>query len=194
MTRRILVLDGHPDPDPACYCHALADRYALGATKAGHVVHRVSLSDLAFPDIASRKEWETGMPPPAILNLQDHLAWAEHLVIIYPLWLGTMPGRLKALLEQCFRPAFAFGGKTLTPGAGRLHGRSARIVITMGMPSAVYQLFYMAHSLRSLKRNILALVGIGPIRDTVIGGVEALSDAARGAWLDRMERLGSRGG
>ena len=30
-------------------------------------------------------------PWPAIPNPQDHLAWAEHLVIVYPLWLGARP-------------------------------------------------------------------------------------------------------
>ena len=104
-----------------------------------------------------------------------------------------MPARLKALLEQCFRPSFAFGGKAVAPGHGRLKGRSARIVITMGMPATVYRLFYLAHSLRSLKRNILALVGIGPVRDTIIGGVETLSQAAREAWLEELRRLGARG-
>lgn len=190
---RILVLDGHPDPDPARYCHALADSYAHGAASAGNVVHRINLADLAFADIASREEWEAGLPPPDILKLQDQFAWAEHLVIVYPLWLGTMPARLKALLEQSFRPAFAFGGNKVTPGEGRLNGRSARIVITMGMPAPVYRLFYFAHSLRSLKRNILGLVGIAPVRDTIIGGVESASDAQRNIWLDHLRRLGVRG-
>lgn len=193
MTRRILVLDGHPDPDPARYCHALADSYAHGAANAGHVVHRVNLADLAFPDITSRTEWEAGLPPPAIQNVQDHLAWAEHVVIVYPLWLGAMPARLKALLEQAFRPSFAFGGKAVAPGQGRLKGRSARIIVTMGMPAAIYRLFYLAHSLRSLKRNILALVGIGPVRDTIIGGVETQTQAGREAWLERLRGLGARG-
>jgi putative NADPH-quinone reductase len=192
VSRRVLVLDGHPDPDPGRYCHALADNYAHGAAGAGHVVHRVNLADLSFPDLVSREEWDSGVPPPAIRSLQDQFAWAEHIVIVYPLWLGGMPARLKGALEQCFRPSFAFGGERVAPGGGRLKGRSARIIVTMGMPAAVYRLFYMAHSLQSLKRSILALVGIRPVRDTLIGGVETRSAADRKALLDRMRRLGAR--
>jgi len=192
VRRRILILDGHPDPDPARYGHALAASYAQGAASAGHVIHRVNLAELVFADLASREDWESGVPAPAVLSVQDHLAWAEHVVIIYPLWLGAMPARLKALLEQVFRPAFAFGGKAVTPGGGRLKGRTARIVITMGMPEAAYRLFYFSHSLRSLKRNILALVGIGPVRDTLIGGIETRTDEDRRRWLDRMRRMGER--
>lgn len=192
MSRRILILDGHPDPDPARYCHALAASYAQGAAGIGHVVHRTNLSDLDFPDLRSRSDWEDGQPPATILAFQGQLAWAEHIAIFYPLWLGAMPARLKALLEQAFRPAFAFGGKTVSLGGGKLKGRSARIVVTMGMPAAVYRIFYLAHSLRSLKRNILALVGIGPVRDTIIGSIESRSDASRKRCLERMRRMGEQ--
>jgi putative NADPH-quinone reductase len=192
MSRRILILDGHPDPDPARYVHALAASYAQGAAGMGHVVHRTNLSDLDFPFVQSRKDWEEGEPPAAVLALQDQLAWAEHIVILYPLWLGEMPARLKALLEQAFRPAFAFGGKTAAPGGGSLKGRTARIIITMGMPAAAYRVFYLAHSLRSLKRNILAMVGIGPVNDTIIGAVVTRSDASRKRCLAEVRRMGAR--
>ena len=192
MSCRILILDGHPDPDPARYCHALAASYAQGAAGIGHVVHRTNLSDLDFPVLRSRSDWEEGPTPVAILALQDQLAWAEHVVIIYPLWLGEMPAQLKALLEQAFRPAFAFGGRTVSPGGGKLKGRSARVIVTMGMPAIVYRIFYFAHSLRSLKRNILALVGLGPVRDTIIGGVETRSDASRKRCLAQLRTMGAR--
>ena len=188
--RRILILDGHPDPDPGRYCHALAAAYARGAAGAGHVIHRVNLAELDFPVLATRQDWESETPCAAILAVQDELAWAEHLVLIYPLWLGSAPAPLKALLEQIFRPAFAFGGEAATPGAGRLKGRSARIVVTMGMPALIYRTLFFGHSLKALKRGLLALVGFAPIRDTILGGLETRRDreellrrlAAMGAW------------
>lgn len=188
--RRILILDGHPDPDPGRYCHALAAAYARGAAGAGHVIHRVNLAELDFPVLATRRDWESETPCAAILAVQDELAWAEHLVLIYPLWLGSAPAPLKALLEQIFRPAFAFGGEAATPGAGRLKGRSARIVVTMGMPALIYRTLFFGHSLKALKRGLLALAGFAPIRDTILGGIETRRDreellrrlAAMGAW------------
>lgn len=190
IPRRILVLDGHPDPDPARFGHALADAYARGALDAGHEVRRLQLSAMDFPTLAGRADWEDAAPPAGVRAVQDDIAWAEHLVLIYPLWLGGMPARLKALLEQTFRPAFAFGGKAAAPGGGRLRGRSARIIVTMGMPAPVFRVFYLGHSLAALRRSILALVGFGPIRDTVLGGIEIRRD--REAILRRMEKLGAR--
>jgi putative NADPH-quinone reductase len=188
--RRVLVLDGHPDPDPCRYGHALAAAYARGAANAGHVVHRVDLSEMDFPVLATREDWESATPCQTVQAFQTELTWAEHLVIIYPLWLGGMPARLKALFEQGFRPDFAFGGTKVTPGGGRMKGRSVRIIVTMGMPGLVFRTVFFAHSLEALKRSILALVGFGPVRDTVLGGIETRRDRDR--LLERIEDMGTR--
>jgi hypothetical protein len=59
----------------------------------------------------------------------------------------------------------------------------------MGMPALAYRWYFHAHSLKSLERNILRFSGIGPIRDTLIGSVEA-DAAVRQAWLRKMRSLG----
>jgi putative NADPH-quinone reductase len=192
MGRRIALIDGHPDPDPARFCHALAQAYAEGATAAGHEVKRLVLAERNVPILRSAYEWTKGTPVPAIRTAQDAIGWADHLVIIYPLWLGSMPALLKAFFEQIGRPGFAIAHEHSTLSPGLLKGRSARIVVTMGMPAWFYRLFYRAHSLKSLERNILKFCGIGPIRETLIGAVEA-SAAKRRSWLGTMRALG-RGG
>ncbi|MFI3184673.1 MAG: hypothetical protein QX198_01690 [Methylococcaceae bacterium] len=61
------------------------------------------------------------------------------------------------------------------------------------MPAFIYRWYYLAHSLKSLKRNMLGFCGIGPIEDTLIGMVEQLDDAKSKKWLSKMYRLGSAG-
>ena len=74
-----------------------------------------------------------------------------------------------------------------------LSRKSVRIVVTMGMPAFVYRFIYLAHSLKSLERNILGFCGIGPAKDTLIGMVEAIGDDKRRKWLRRLEKLGQEG-
>jgi putative NADPH-quinone reductase len=119
------------------------------------------------------------------------MKWAEHVVLIYPLWLGDVPAYLKALLEQALRPGFALSEKP-GMGGGLLKGRSARIIVTMGMPAFFYNLFFLAHSVKSLKRNILQFVGFGPVRTTLIGLVEG-STEAREHHLAEVRELGQQG-
>lgn len=190
MAKNITVIDGHPDPSAERYCHALAEAYAEGARSAGHEVERIDLAEVDVPFLRSQHEWSAGEPSPAIRRAQEAIGGADHLVIIYPLWLGTMPALVKAFFEQAFRPGFAIKPGVMSLRPGLLTGKSARIVITMGMPAWIYRWFFLAHSLRSLERNILKFSGIGPIRETLIGGVEAIGQAKRSAWLDTMRRHG----
>ena len=41
----------------------------------------------------------------------------------------------------------------------------------MGMPALVYRWYFRAHSVKSLERNILGMVGIAPVSETLIGTV-----------------------
>jgi putative NADPH-quinone reductase len=192
-SRRILVLDGHPDPDRARFVHALADAYARGASDAGHEVRRIDIANLELNSLRSNAEFAGSAPPEPIRRCQEDLAWAQHLVILFPLWLGDMPGLLKMLLEQVARPGFAFsatGGKGLPRKL--LKGRSARIIVTMGMPAFFYRWYYRAHSVKNLERNILAFCGIAPVRRTLLGMVEGGQAARRQRWLEQVARLGGR--
>jgi putative NADPH-quinone reductase len=178
--RKILVIDAHPDPAPDHFVHALADQYAAAAGAAGHLVQVVRLSELKFPWLRNAQEF-AAPPPGMISSQQQHFRWADHLVILYPLWLGSMPALLKAYLEQVLRPGFAFvyGKKNELPGK-LLSGKSARIVVTMGMPSLFYRLYYQSHSVRTLARNILGFVGFRPVKVSLIGNVESSRARARG--------------
>src|SRR3546814_9565938 len=84
---------------------------------------------------------------------------------------------LKAFLEQVMRPGFAIDEGSAGAEAKLLSGRSARIIVTMGMPAPFYRFFYRAHSLKSLDRNILRAVGFDSARYSIIGSVEASAPA-----------------
>jgi putative NADPH-quinone reductase len=71
-----------------------------------------------------------------------------------------------------------------------LKGKSARIVVTMGMPAFFYRWYFRAHSLKSLERNILAFCGIAPIKTSLIGMVDGGDGAKREKWLAKMRALG----
>lgn len=189
--RRIALIDGHPDPDAKRFVHSLATAYEQSATNTGHVVRRIDVATLSFDTIRSREQWETGHVPTDIQEAQASIAWADHIALFYPLWLGDVPALLKAFLEQVMRPGFA-----IRQGEGKLPkkclaGRSAHIVVTMGMPALFYRAFFGAHSVKSLERNILKLSGIGPVSRTLIGNVEG-DVLERLKWLDEMAALGRR--
>jgi putative NADPH-quinone reductase len=159
IAKRIAIIQGHPDPKEAHFCHALAWAYEEGAV------------------------------PTDIRAAQADIRWANHLFICYPLWLGTLPALLKGFFEQSFRYGFAIESGARPKRL--LKGRSARIVVTMGMPAAIYRYYFRAHGLKSLESGILSLAGIGPIRATLIVMVEQRQPAYRNKWLAAIRELGS---
>lgn len=195
MARRIVIIQGHPDPQGGHLCNALAEAYAKGATAEGHEVESFDIARLDVPILRNKIDFDTGNLPASLQPVQEAIARADHLVIVYPLWLGTMPALLKAFLEQIFRARFVFklDDPVRRTWSKPLAGKSARIIVTMGMPAFFYRFYYGAHSLRSLERNILGMCGIGPTKETLCGNVEGASERQRWVWLTKMERLGRQG-
>lgn len=188
--RQITIIDGHPDPSEARLNHALANRYAEAARAAGHQVRRIDVARMDFPILRSPEDFYEGRPSESITDAQRDIAWADHLVFFYPLWDGDMPALLKAFIEQTFRPGFAmdYGGPRRFPKR-LLTGKSARVIVTMGMPAFIYRTYFRAHALKNLKRSILGLCGIAPVRETLIGNVGEAGAVRQNKWIDRMAVL-----
>lgn len=132
--------------------------------------------------------------PVGLAAAQAAIGWSEHVALFFPLWLGDMPALVKGFLEQVARPGFALGKGSGGLGQKLLGGRSARVIVTLGMPAPVYRWYFLAHSVRSLERNILGFVGFSPVKRTLIGSVESMSDERRARWLREMRSLGEDAG
>lgn len=192
VPRHVTIIQGHPDAGQPHFCHALADAYADGAIAGKHEVRRIEVPALGLPVLTAREDWENDATADSIRDSQRDIGWADHLLIVYPLWLGGMPAMLKGFFEQVFRPGFALPKGASPMGKKMLKGRSARIVVTMGMPALMYRWYFGAHSLKSLERNILGFCGIGPVRESLIGLVEAGGPRKHEHWLETMRDLGRR--
>lgn len=183
VPRCVAIIQGHPDPKGSRLCHALADAYVEGAMAAGHQVMRIDLAQLDFPLLRTQQDFETGQLPPTLAPARDAIVAAEHVVIIFPLWLGTMPALVKAFLEQLMRPGIEIEYQKQGFPKQLLKGRSARLVVTMGMPALLYRWYFGGHGLRGFERSVLRFVGMKPVRDTLFGMVQTAGDARRRRWL-----------
>jgi len=179
------------NPKAGTYGEALAEAYRSGAAAGGHRARVFALSQMRFDPILHE-----GFSPPQPLEpdlevAQRAIGAADHLVIIFPLWYGCLPALLKGFLERVLQPGFATVKANTRMGfRPLLTGKSARIIVTMGMPAFIYRWYFGAHALKMLKRNILGFVGFAPIRDLVLGSIETVSNEQRRRWLSEVEALG----
>lgn len=162
MARSICIINGHPDAGPGHFVPALADAYERGARAAGHAVSRIDVAGLPVDFLHNETEFAEAPGPPVAAE-RDKMAGADHLVLIYPLWLGGMPARLKAFLEQAARAGF-FIGKAAREGGfptQAMKGKSARVIVTMGMPVFAYHLLFGGHSVKGVEAASCGSPAIG---------------------------------
>jgi putative NADPH-quinone reductase len=159
------------------------------------VVDLIDIARLDFPLLRSADDFEHGEPPDSIRQAQLAIARCDHLVLLYPVWNSAMPALLKGFMEQTFRPSFIFPDARPGEQLGffsalrqrkALKGKTARIVVTMKMPAFIYRWYFHPRP----EKTTLSLSGVGPIRDSLIGLVDAQDGSKRRQWLARMRELG----
>lgn len=187
---RILVINGHPDPAPERLAYALASAYRQGAEEAGCRVRRIDIGALGIPFLRSTEEFGREPDEHHIREARDAFREADHLVFVFPLWLGGAPALLKAFMEQVGRAEFLLRTGSRFPQGG-LKWRSARVIVTMGMPPLIYRLAFGAHGVKAFTRGILALAGIRPIRTSLFGGSQLQPDRAA-RLIEKTRELGRR--
>ncbi len=186
---KIIVIVGHPKADS--YCAALGRAYLRGAQEGGHEARLFLIGEMSF-DPALREGYRREQElEPDLLDAREAFLAADHVVLIFPLWCGDMPAILKGFIERILqREVLAMRESTRTTDWKLFKGKSARIIMTMGMPGFFYRWYYGAHALKLMKRSILQFIGIHPVRATLHGMVEAVSDGTRQEWLREAEALG----
>ena len=189
--KRIFLLNGHPDPAPERYCAALLESYAAGARRSGHEVRRLDLGTMDFPLIKSAAESDKGDVAPDALRVQDALVWADHVVLVFPLWLDDQPALLRGLFEQVFR--YGFVHENFDTAKKRLEGKTAHTIVTMGVSKWNYLFKSRAYGVRGLETGIWKYLGIKPVRRTLIGSIHSIDEAARKAWLAKLQNAGAEG-
>ncbi len=162
-----------------------------GANEAGAHVERLDLRELAFCRDVEHQVMRLQPTEPDIDRARRLLGWAEHVVLVYPTWWGTMPSLLKGFLDRVLLPGFAFRHAENAFGyEGLLGGRSAHVITTMDTPTLVYRLVYRSAGYHAIRKATLNFCGIAPVRITPFGSVLNSDEQERSRWFERVRREG----
>lgn len=168
--KHILLINGNPDPSPERLTSALAKAYREGAEDDGCIVRQINVGGIEFPWLRDAHDFTAEATDKAVIEGQGAFLTADHVVFIYPLWLGSAPALLKAYMERVACGEFLLGKSDGRFPRGQLKGRSARVIVTMGMPALLYRFMFGAHGVKAFNRSILGIAGIKPITTTLFGG------------------------
>ena len=186
---KITIIVGHPHA--GSYCEALGRAYLRGAQAGGHAAELFALADMQFDAILREGYHRLQTLEPDLAAAREAFVSCDHVVFVFPLWCGDMPAILKGFIERIMQPDLLAIQKSGGKASWKIfNGKSARVIMTMGMPGWFYRWYFGAHALKLLKRNILHFTGIRPVRTTIHGMIEAVSDDTRREWLREVEALG----
>ena len=193
MSRRILICNLHPASQSLSA--ALAQAYREGAAAAGHQTRTAALSDMAFdPDFGQSTFRNAPALEPDLTAFRDDLAWAEHVVLVAPMWWGGLPAKAKGLFDRTLLPGYAFDPRNRRLGLPKplLAGRTGRLILTSDTPGWAFRLMYARALKHQVQRQILAYIGIKPGGFTHFSPVEHATDQIRARWLAMTGALGRK--
>lgn len=189
--KKVLIIQGNPIENS--YSRHLAEAYARGAGESGAEVRKLVLAEMEF-DLNLSGGYKGKQPlEPDLQEAQELIAWADHLVFVYPNWWGGMPALLKGFIDRVFLPGFAFKYRRNSPLPEQLlKGKTARLIVTMDSPYVYYRFYLGQPGHQMMKHSILKFCGVGTVRATNITQLRKMPETVRNQWLGRVQRMGRK--
>ena len=192
MTKNVFIWVANPKA--GSLSSGLAEAYAQGAKAKGADVRLMELADM---DFVAEFEGYTGRKgkelAPALKAWQENVAWADHILIVYPYWWGAMPTQAKAVLDMALTPGFAF--KYHDKGVRwdkLLEGRTGDAIITSDTPPWLDTLLYRKPGRRVIRNQVMDFVGIKPKKIVQFGSVKTATERKIQGWIEKAQTMGAR--
>ncbi|CAM3543623.1 hypothetical protein VA7868_02045 [Vibrio aerogenes CECT 7868] len=188
--KKVLVINANPKP--TSLCKSLAEQY-ISVAKEQHKVEQINIGDLNFEISLDEGYDKITDLEPDLVDFQKKVQWAEHVVIVSPVWWGTIPAKFKGAIDRAFLPGFSFkyvGGKTIPEKL--LKGRTSELIVTLDSPPFWYKYVTGNAIYKQLKHSILGFSGIKNISSTYFGPVINSNSDTRQAWLNKVAKLANR--
>lgn len=179
---RLLIVLDHPYtissaenvPHRRSFTAAVAAAAMRGATAAGHEVDLIDLAADGFQPAMTREDlvaWRQGTTAdPLVLDYQQRLLAAGHLVLVFPVWWEAMPAATKGFLDRVLVKDVMY--KELPDAKGnpfrnRMTNLSGVSVLSiMTTPDKAYRWWYRDPLTKILFKGTFAKIGVKNLRWT----------------------------
>lgn len=192
-----LIVFNHPYG--GSFCGAILAAVERGLKTGGHKCRVINLDQddfdpvmrskdlLAFVGAGRAGEDALDAIDDQVREYKEHLEWAEHLVMIFPVWWMTTPAMTKGFIDKVIFPAIAYDMKDGRL-VSRLSLRKVTVITTMNTPADIYREVFGNPLEGSLIKGTFRQIGIENIEWTSLNEVKQVSREQREAWLEEIER------
>ena len=194
---KTLIVFNHPHE--GSFCASIREAVENGLEKGGHECKVINLDADGFDPVMRPKDLkafvtagkigERGLDgvDDLVLKYMKKLRWAEHIVMIFPIWWMTMPAMMKGFVDKVIFPGVVYKmeGGDLVSMLSEL--KQVTVITTMNTPQDVYKEMFGNSIEGSLIKGTFNKIGIHDIRWISLNMVKQSGDEKRWLWLDEIE-------
>jgi NAD(P)H dehydrogenase (quinone) len=201
---RVLIVLDHPYtiaaaenvPHQRSFSAAVAAAAIRGVRSSGHEVDLIDLAADGFQPAMTREDllaWrQASAIDPLVLDYQQRLFAADHLVFVFPVWWEAMPAATKGFLDRVLTKGVMYeevAGVKGNPFRNRMTGLGGVTVLSiMTTPDKAYRWWYRDPLTKILFKGTFAKIGVKNLRWTNYASVTAKTPEERYQMLRDTEQ------
>ena len=178
-------------PNPKSFCHAIKEAAVEVSLAKGHETVVRDLYALGFDPVLKGSDFvafRSGQVPADIAEEQKHVAWADLMTFVYPVWWTGLPAMVKGYIDRVYSNGFAYSYGETGP-VGLLKGKRAVVFSTMGTPNVYYEQSGMLPAMhKTSDTGIFEFCAVEVANHTFFGGVPMSDDATRKGMLEQVRQ------
>ena len=163
--KRTLLIIGHPKP--GSLSHQLAEILQEKDNTKTIDLAQIKFDPILHGGYSKKQELE-----PDLIDAQEKIKWANHIILLFPIWWGSMPAILKGFFDRTFLPGFAFKKKPSGKYEKLLKGKTSHLIVTSGGSEFLYKYTPAKLVVSLIKKVILGFCGIKVKKIFILGNAE----------------------
>jgi NAD(P)H dehydrogenase (quinone) len=193
---RTVIVFNHPYEES--YCNAILESVTKGLEKSTHEVDVINLDKDQFdPRMTSadlKAFVEHTAVDPQVIDYQERIRTADHLIFIFPIWWDIMPATTKGFIDRVLSPGLAYDhhprGFGLVPLLKNL--KSIILITTMNKPAIMYSVLIGNLIRKVMVKSVFKTMGYKNVNWISFTSVKRVSQEKRVKWLNELENKFSK--
>lgn len=188
---RIVIVFNHPYD--GSYCSAVLEAVTKGLQRANHEVDLMHLDNDGFNPRMSGADLKAFLEhqpiDPQVIDYNERLEKADHLIFIFPIWWDIMPATTKGFIDRVLSPGVVYDhhprGFGLVPLLENLRG--VTIITTMNKPKILYSLIIGNLIKKVMLKSVFKTMGYKNLKWINLTSVKSAGHKKRVEWLNDLE-------
>ena len=188
---RIVIVFNHPYEKS--FCNAILQAVTNGLQTGQHEVDLIHLDNDGFNPVMSNADLKAFVEhkpvDPQVIDYNERLKKADHLIFIFPIWWDLMPATTKGFIDRVLSPGIVYDhhprGFGLVP---LLNLKGVTIITTMNKPQIMYSLLIGNLIQKAMLRSVFKTMGYKNLKWISYNGVKSVSQEKRVKWLADLEK------